>query len=220
MASPGPSRRNRVRAALAAAAVQCGLAVAVIWGLAARGAFSPEREAAIVAVPLAPSPTPTPSRQPEPAGGSAPPGLPADRAPRAQPSPAVVLADPTPSITGGDADGGGGSGAGSGSGSGSGSGAGSGTGEVAVRVAGALSDRDYPRAARGAGGTVAIRFRVRADGGVDQCHPIASSGVSVLDDLTCELVERRFRYRPARDAYGQPIDSEQRTSFTWGARGR
>lgn len=124
----------------------------------------------------------------------------------------------------GSADAGAGSGAGGeGSGTGSGrggSGSGSGIGEAAVRVAGALSDRDYPRDARGVSGTVAIAFRVRADGLVDQCRPIASSGAAVLDDLTCGLVERRFRYRPARDASGQPVDSELRTSFTWGQRGR
>jgi protein TonB len=91
-----------------------------------------------------------------------------------------------------------------------------------VRIAGALTDRDYPRAAAAvhAAGTVAIAFRVRSDGGVDRCAVIASSGAPLLDDLTCELVERRFRYSPARDAAGREVDAVLRTSFTWGTRRR
>lgn len=226
MASLGPSRHNRVRAALAAAAIQCGLAGVVIWGLAARGGPAPERREGIVAVNIAPLPTPSPSPSPrrEPEGGAAPPAARALPAPRVAPSPRVVLATPTAAAPRGAADAGAGSGAGGqGSGTGSGrggTGSGSGIGEPAVRVAGALSDRDYPRNTRGAAGTVAIAFRVRADGRVDRCRPIASSGSRLLDDLTCGLVERRFRYRPARDASGRPVDSELRTSFTWGQRAR
>jgi protein TonB len=89
-----------------------------------------------------------------------------------------------------------------------------------MRIAGALSDRDYPReaAAVNAGGTVAVSFRVRADGGVDSCRVLGSSGYAQLDGLTCALVERRFRYRPARNMAGEPIATTLRTTFTWGTR--
>lgn len=154
-------------------------------------------------------------------------------APRAVPLPKLVLDQPRPipaapqasagiaasgtgsQISAGDT----GSGQGTGTG---GEGAGSGSIRPAVRVAGALGDRDYPRefAAQGAGGTVAIAFRVRSDGRVDGCQILSSSGYGALDSLTCSLVERRFRYDPARDAAGQSVESTLRTTFTWGTRGR
>jgi protein TonB len=42
----------------------------------------------------------------------------------------------------------------------------------------------------------------------------------LLDDTTCRLGEKRFRYRPARDAEGSPIESTETTNFTWGTRAR
>jgi protein TonB len=96
-------------------------------------------------------------------------------------------------------------------------GTGGGLAAAPQRIAGALRDRDYPRGG-GASGTVAISFRVRTDGRVDSCRVIGSSGTEELDELTCDLVEARFRYRPARDTAGNPVDYVLRTSFTWGFR--
>ena len=69
-------------------------------------------------------------------------------------------------------------------------------------------------------GTVAISFRVRSDGSVDRCRVVRSSGAALLDDLTCRLFTQRFRFRPATNAAGQPVDSTLSTSFTWGTRRR
>lgn len=232
MAVTAPPDRTRIAAALAAATVELGLAAMVIWGLAARWTAPDHRAPSLVTI--TPSVQPTPLPPPAPAadqGAAAPPNRKSEALPVAAPSPPVVLTTPRPAATvaakgneasagaaavTGPGSGAGGSGAGTGSGEG-GFGEGSGAVTTPVRIAGALSDRDYPRRSR-ASGTVAIAFRVRGDGRVDRCAVIASSGEPLLDDLTCELVERRFRYRPARDVAGRPVDSALRTSFTWGTR--
>ena len=77
--------------------------------------------------------------------------------------------------------------------------------------------QDYRRAGapRDAYGTVVVGFRVRSDGAVDRCSVIRSSGYREFDQTTCRLIEQRFRYQPARDQSGQPIDWNVRTDFTW-----
>jgi protein TonB len=52
---------------------------------------------------------------------------------------------------------------------------------------------------------VTAHFDVRADGGVEHCRVVASSGSTLLDETTCRLIEARFRYVPARDATGAAI---------------
>lgn len=110
---------------------------------------------------------------------------------------------------GGDAaqtGGGSGSGAG-GAGSGDGAGYGGGAAIGARQRGGRLVNADYPRAARlaGAEGTVFVRFTVGADGRARGCAVTRSSGNAELDATTCRLIERRFRYDPARDAEGRPV---------------
>jgi TonB family protein len=86
-----------------------------------------------------------------------------------------------------------------------------------VHVSGALTNADYARSGvpRGTNGTVFIAFRVRSDGRVDRCRVVRSSGNTTIDRETCRLVERRFRFRPARDAAGRAIDFALQTDFTW-----
>ena len=215
-----------------------GIQVLLIWlmleGLAARfTAPAHPRESLLVAFSVAEPKreVPPPPRRAERERVAAP-RSPAP-APRAAPLPKLVLdqARPIPAapkaaagivaVGTGSQITAGGTGAGQGSGIG-GNGAGAASIQPAVRVAGALGDRDYPRdfAAQGAGGTVAIAFRVRTDGRVDGCHILSTSGFGALDSLTCSLVERRFRYDPARDASGHNMESTLRTTFTWGTRGR
>jgi protein TonB len=108
----------------------------------------------------------------------------------------------------------GGQGAGTGAG---GSGTGGGVASLPVHIAGALTDADYARSGlpRGATGTVTISFRVRADGGVDRCSVVRSSGYAAIDAATCRLFQQRFRFRPALDVSGRAIDYNLRTDFTW-----
>jgi protein TonB len=234
MAYATADNTRRWPGALAAIAVEASIAVLIVKGLAAhfsaeKTQFSPPLVAFDQRQP--PPPPPPPPAKPKPKvereEGGAPPAPKA--APREAPKPKLAIAQPRPAapvagngnaVQNGLAQAGNGSGqGGSGNGTGSGNGSGNGSGATSppVRVAGGISDRDNPR---GAVGNVAISFRVRSDGRVDRCSVIGSSGDGQLDGLTCALVERRFVYRPARDAAGQPRDTTLRTTFTWGVRGR
>lgn len=77
----------------------------------------------------------------------------------------------------------------------------------ARHVAGRIRNSDYPRAAERArvGGTVLFRFAVQPNGRVGECSVTRSSGSALLDATTCRLVQRRFRYEPARNAEGRPV---------------
>jgi periplasmic protein TonB len=229
-----PSGGSRISAAVFAAAIHLGLAALLIWGLDAPLRPEGASPALVAVAPTRPAVAP-PEPGPEQAGEAAPPAPRSEPMPRAAEEPAIVLAEreSLPRLPGKGADtsagsaeagtgqGAGGTGEGRGSG-GSGAGRGSGVASPPVRIAGALRDRDYPREAERmrAGGTVWIGFRVRTDGRVDRCTVEQSSGYVSLDDLTCRLVERRFRFRPALDAAGQPVETRLRTSFTWGIRVR
>jgi protein TonB len=181
-----------------------------------------EPDPSLVAVPLRDPPRPPPETFEAPdREAPAPASRGAEDAP-SPPEPPIPLARPTPAEPSVDP----GSAAGSGSGDASGSGAGPGglgTGTGAgravppIRIAGALTDADYRRTRppEGAAGTVVVSYRVRADGAVDRCTVLRSSGYATLDEATCRLIERRFRFEPARDADGRPIDWEVRTDYTW-----
>jgi protein TonB len=99
----------------------------------------------------------------------------------------------------------GGTGNGTGSG-GRGNGAGGGGGTVLRLIEGDITGRDYPRAAARAGaqGTVGLRFTVGVNGRVTDCQVTRSSGNADLDETTCRLIKKRFRYAPSRDASGRP----------------
>ena len=222
-------RRNRVLGIAGTVAVHV-LVIAFLLLLAPR--YSPlpgVPEPGLVAVELSePRPPPPPddveqgAAAPPSRGRTEAPSPPSPPAPLARPTPAEVAVDPGS----GQASGAGaapGSGAGQGGeGSGSGAGgAGSGRGAGLVtppqRLEGALTNADYRRARppEGAAGTVVVSFRVRTDGRVDRCAVARSSGFAVFDEATCRLIEQRFRFRPARDEGGRPLDWTIRTDFTW-----
>lgn len=98
-----------------------------------------------------------------------------------------------------------------------GGGDGGGRGTPARWLRGSITDRDYPDAAyeRRIGGTVFLRFVVAPTGRVSECTVTRSSGSRELDATTCRLILRRFRYRPARDAEGNPISSVVRGEHDW-----
>jgi protein TonB len=212
--------RTRIGGAIAAAAFELVLAALIVSGLAVTLSAPADSEPRLVTVTLDRPQPPVVQRE---SGATAGHEI-SSKAHAPVPSQAIILLPPRAVVAEGSSDSVV-SGMGQGVGDGEGTGTGEGNGEGAVptpphRIAGTLGDRDYPRAARGAGGTVAISFRVRGDGRVDSCQVISSSGSAVLDGLTCDLVENRFRYRPARDAAGLVVEATQRTSFTWGTRPR
>ena len=222
--------RNRALGLIGAIALHA-LAIALLVLLAPRYAAAPKAAPGLVAVPLRapPPPAPPPPDQRE-RGAAAPPSRGASEAP-SPPEPPRPLASPSPAEPALDAGSAQASGAGAAAGAGAGQGgegvgrgagaggAGTGSGRIVppVRTAGELTNEDYRRARppEGAAGTVAVSFIVRRDGGVDRCTVVRSSGFAAFDETTCRLIERRFRFRPARDAVGRPIDWEIRTEYTW-----
>lgn len=157
-------------------------------------------------------------------GEAAPPGLKAQATPIVAPPPAVRLKTPSPIVAApvagigaapsagaSDIDGPGTGAGGEGDGTGSGgSGDGTGGGGAVTRprlLSGEIVERDYPDAAGDAGaqGTVDVWFEVGADGRVSGCRVTGSSGNADLDTTTCRLIERRFRYEPARNARGEAV---------------
>jgi protein TonB len=96
-------------------------------------------------------------------------------------------------------------------------GGGGGRGTPARWIRGSITDDDYPRGAveARASGTVFLRFVVAPDGRVSNCNVTRSSGRADLDATTCRLIMRRFRYRPARDARGNPIPDVITGNHEW-----
>ncbi|MFX9015951.1 energy transducer TonB, partial [Acinetobacter baumannii] len=53
------------------------------------------------------------------------------------------------------------------------------------------------------------------DGRVAECHVMGSSGFDELDKATCDLVVRRARFLPARDAGGNAAPSSYQNRVRW-----
>ncbi|MEP7223131.1 MAG: energy transducer TonB [Novosphingobium sp.] len=224
-------RRDRVGAFVAVAVLHLALFLALLR------AFAPDltHEAArqvlatfTITPPPAPPPAPPPPPPPPPAkpereGGAA---APAGR--RAVPR-AVVAPPPRimvqPRISAapiaaagntnvlGASDAGAGSGGG-GQGSGDGSGKGAGTGAPSAKLSGDISSaRDYPAATRALriDDYVVIYLAVGTDGRAHACRIARPSKDAAADQITCTLAMKRFRFRPATDAAGNPVPS----TFGW-----
>ncbi len=225
---------NRLAAIGATLGIHALLAAGLIWGLSFAASVPEPREALpsiTVSVDLPPQPPPPPPV--ENTAEDAPAAAPAPEAPQKAalpveaPAAAVPLSSRPAAAAAGEgravASGAGETGSGQGAGGvGRGTGGG-GQGAVdtpARRIAGALRDSDYPRAARSARleGTVVIGFRVRTDGRVDRCNVVKSSGHAIFDDLTCRLFVERYRFQPATDEAGKPVETYLQTDFTWSTR--
>jgi len=48
-------------------------------------------------------------------------------------------------------------------------------------------------------------------GRVKDCRVVKSSGYSILDKATCDLLTRRAKFSPATDEHGNPIEDVVRT---------
>jgi protein TonB len=174
----------------------------------------------------------------DPEGAAAPPNLedtptqvvapkPEIRLPVPPPIPAAPVAGQGNAVSAGAAQvpgpgtgrGGTGNGLGSGAyGTGTGGGGGGiGRGAPARWLSGRIHEDDYPEAAYRAriGGTVHLRFTVAPSGRVSDCAVTRTSGSRSLDETTCRLIVRRFRYRPALDGGGRPIASTVRGEHVW-----
>ena len=79
-----------------------------------------------------------------------------------------------------------------------------------------ISEDDYPDASRRAEeqGVTRVTYTIGVDGRVTNCTVTASSGSPRLDDATCKIIERRFRFNPAtRD--GQPVAETKVQPVRW-----
>ena len=234
------AKQDRLKSALGVTALHAALGYAFIAGLGFEVPGAPSDTLKLFNVrPVPPpppvaKPAPAPARAPEPEGAAAPPNLRADPAPIVAPEPEIVLPIPPPVVaapvaaTGpapsagaaerpGPGTGAGGEGSGLGSGrSGDGTGGG-GAAYPARQIAGRIVDADYPRAARRARleGRVRVHFTVDTNGRATDCRVTRSSGHPELDTTTCRLIERRYRFEPARDARGRPVPEVKGWEQVW-----
>lgn len=234
-----PSRRpsERITAVIAAAALQGALGYALIVGLAGDMPKRIEQGLKLFSIAAVPPPPPivkpvakrtgTPRRE-----GASPPNLrtrPTEivASPPLMPLPIepVVAAPKTdagsdPSagaarLAGpGFASGGPGTGVGSGD-AGDGDGGG---GTPARWRSGRIRGDDFPPGVGDLETEVSLRTRyaVSAEGRVTECTIVRSSGNAILDETTCRLVKRRYRYKPARDARGKAIPAVVMENHGWG----
>lgn len=190
-----------------------GLIAAFAGGLAERRAEDAALRSIFTASPR-PEPPPKPPPPRDQGGQPLAPGKRADAAPmlaaavlsQVGPVPSALVPASGNAEASGDANAGPGTGGG-GSGEGRGGGAGEGDGSDLRQISGGIYEEDYPREAirRRQSGAVHIRFTVAEDGRVSQCAVTRSSGSPSLDDTTCRLILRRFRYEPSRDGKGRAV---------------
>lgn len=222
---------DRLKAAIGVALFHALLGYAFVTGLASEISREAAESLRVFDVTEPPPPPeeksePAKAQAPEPEGAAAPPSIeaivaPPPRIPPPQPPPVRTAPASGNADVVGTGTGSGGTGTGTGSG-GSGTGTGGGGGIGAERISGGIDYMDLPPAARrrGAQGTVGVRFTVQPDGRVTGCRVVGPSGDPALDDTTCAMIERRFRYRPARDPSGRPVAETVSTAFTWIPTGR
>lgn len=216
---------QRTIAALASGLLVTAIAAMLVLGL--RVNLSAPRLPSLVAVTLEP-PVPEPSPPPPPAKSHAPPGAPSPSNLRNRASPVIAAPNPLPSTpivaaakpAEGDATQSGAvDRAGTGEGAG-GAGDGTGGGGIAtepVQIRGRLSVDDFPFGLIGPGERASVRlsYLVETDGRVSTCRILRSSGFVEVDAMACRLIEQRFRYRPARNAAGEPVRAGVEETHTW-----
>jgi protein TonB len=231
----GRSRRSeRLAARAGVLIVQLGLALALLAGFRVEVSRPAEMVGRLIEVVLPPKRPPPPiEAEPRPRHEASAPPKTATPSPGAAPRPkreAAPSVAPVVVVPARAAPSGGGTGLGSAAGAASGGGAGgegvspgdNGGGTDLEQIAGEIRPSDYPRDLRdaGVGGTVGLLFTVGTNGRVARCTVTRSSGVPELDALTCRLIQKRFRYRPATDRFGRPVADEVEGDHEWVARAR
>lgn len=232
-----PKRQSRLVALGLAAGLEIGIALLLWLGLAPPQRLRAAVRGSLTAITLAPPPPPPapvvpPRKQAHhrPAGRASPANLRAKAVPIVTVKQVLIPPAPVPvavkPATGAQAQSGAapvpgpGTGAG-GQGNGTGSGAsGNGDGDGGSDpewVGGRIKSSDYPVAARDAQaqGTTSVTISVTAQGKPSACRLIHSSHNRDLDAATCDLVMRRFRFRPARDSAGHAVAGEVDYDQEW-----
>ncbi|MFN3946279.1 MAG: energy transducer TonB [Allosphingosinicella sp.] len=80
-----------------------------------------------------------------------------------------------------------------------------------------VTERDYPSAARRRGeqGRVVFQYVVDPAGRPRDCVVQESSGSALLDEASCNIVLRRFRFAPARSAAGEAVAQRWVQTIDW-----
>jgi protein TonB len=80
-----------------------------------------------------------------------------------------------------------------------------------------VTNNDYPQIAlrRGWEGDLTYALDVGADGRVDDCRIVNSSGRQTLDDVACRMITRRARFDPATNSSGDAIAGTYRGAVSW-----
>lgn len=228
----GGERKDRWKAGAAVALVHVVLGAAILSGLGVDTVSrAVERLKTFdVDVPEPPPPPPPPPPPVQERQSAQPEGAPAapEPSPVVAPEPVVELpialpidAAPVAGTGSSSSIGTGGRGTGTGrglGGSGSGTGAGgSGAGTTPAQLVRNLTRSDYRRIAGGRlpQGAASLALRIGRDGIIDSCQVIASSGDQAVDSALCPLARSRLRFRPARDAQGQPVPYSTNYRATW-----
>jgi protein TonB len=223
------SRGTRLAVALVVVLLHVALVLALIRAFAPEFTYRVGEQvmAAITVTITAPPPKP-PAPTEKPVASEREPAAAAEAGkwsvakPIAAPSPRIVLAtQAAPPVAGqgsqaisgardtGVGTGAGGQGNGTGAG-GAGNGIGGGGASKVVKIAGDInSARDYPPASRELrlGDYVIVALAVGADGRVKGCRIHRPSRDPQADQITCRLATERFRFRPATDSQGNPIEA-------------
>ena len=230
--------RDRIGAAASTAVIVGALGYGLILGLALHGAMPAAQEAlatfdVVPVVPPAVRVIPPPRKVSRPSGRASPPNLRARATEATAPVPIIQIAPPPPIVLAplpdigartmsgasdraGPGTGAGGIGDGHGAG-GKGDGDGSGRERVPRLIRGRIKGSDIPDPVLDTGfsGVIGVRFRVGTDGHVFECTVIRSSGNALMDQATCNAIEKRFRYDPWRDSAGRPVASTVLRDQQW-----
>lgn len=93
--------------------------------------------------------------------------------------------------------------------------------DIATKPEGSLprlfSTDDYPSEAlrNEESGTVGALVWVETNGRISTCEIIESSGSSSLEQTTCDILKRRSRFAPAKDAAGKAVRAPMFTRIRW-----
>jgi periplasmic protein TonB len=84
-------------------------------------------------------------------------------------------------------------------------------------VSGTISDLDYPTILlrKGSRGSTLVKILIDPKGKVKTCELLVSSSEPILDQQTCGLILRRFRYKPMKDENGQRAWVSDTVKVNW-----
>lgn len=81
-----------------------------------------------------------------------------------------------------------------------------------------FTGNDYPVEAQAFNiqGSAQYDAIVGVDGRIHRCRILRASSIRLFGAVTCEILRRRARFQPARDAAGNPIEDVVTGTISWG----